>query len=114
MQLLTAPSLKSLLVERNGRVNLLQMLANANCHMPFFEDGKDSSYLSPTRKAKFFRRLMRAFPELLDLMCTTNPAQIDKILRLKESVQFMCINYLAAKEQVYLACDMQKTKCNDT
>ena len=70
--------------------------------MPFFEEANDSSYLSPDRKAKFFRQLMETFPELLDLMCSSDPAQQKRIVRLRESLQFMCINYLASKEQVCL------------
>ena len=65
----------------------------------YISDGAESSWLSQTRKAEFFRTLSDVFPELLDLLCSTDPGQTEKLEQLHASLQFLCWCILSLKDQ---------------
>jgi hypothetical protein len=49
-----------------------------------------SSYLSTSHRARFFRNLARAFPSLLDTLCSTDEKLKEQIAGLQRSICFMC------------------------
>jgi hypothetical protein len=46
--------------------------------------------LSVSHRARFFRKLAAAFPELLDVICSTDARLADQIAKLQRSISFMC------------------------
>ena len=47
-------------------------------------------YLSVAHRARFFRALAKAFPLLLDTLCSTDPMHAGQIKQLQQALCFMC------------------------
>ena len=47
-------------------------------------------YLSVAHRARFFRALAKAFPLLLDTLCSTDPMHAGQITQLQQALCFMC------------------------
>ena len=100
LSMLTEGSLHQIMHNRPGRKHMLKMLAKVNSAIaPHVQESSNSSYLSQTRNAKFFRRLAAAFPELLDLVCSTDPRQTSKIAKLVWSLRFLSFCIASIKDQ---------------
>ena len=57
-----------------------------------------SGSVSHTGKAIFFRTLAAAFPELLDLLCSTDTAHTRSINKLFEALEFLSLCIISIKE----------------
>jgi hypothetical protein len=49
-----------------------------------------SWYLPVAHRARFFRALAKAFPLLLDTLCSTDPMHAGQIKQLQQALCFMC------------------------
>ena len=75
-----------------------ELMARVNTKMSFFEDCTEASYLSSGGRAKFFRTVAQGFPELLDLLCSTDTRQTDKIKELQAELRFMSLCIISNKQ----------------